>query len=278
MNNTEEKFNINRRYCGIKKLILLMLIISSSFLGMGQKVILLDNYYNNEFSENGVVFHHYRWDNEKTSGFSGFGELFKDKGCKLLLLHSKPDLYKLNDASVYIIVDPDTKEETPNPKFMDRYAANAIVCWVKQGGVLLVMANDSGNCDLDSLNLLMSMFDMKFNDEILHLEQSEPGKPRNFNSCASINLPDNILFRNVKKIFIKSVSSISCGLRATPLLQENGKTLMAEGSFGKGKVIAIGDPWLYNEYFDHWFLPQDFDNYKAAKNLVDLLINNKKGK
>jgi unsaturated rhamnogalacturonyl hydrolase len=48
---------------------------------------------------------------------------------------------------------------------------------------------------------------------------------------------------------------------------------MAESSYGKGKVIAIGDPWLYNEYIDHWSLPDEFDNYQAAKNLVRILLN-----
>jgi len=41
---------------------------------------------------------------------------------------------------------------------------------------------------------------------------------------------------------------------------------------GKGYIFAVGDPWLYNEYIDHWVLPKDFDNLKAAKNLVKLLL------
>jgi hypothetical protein len=40
--------------------------------------------------------------------------------------------------------------------------------------------------------------------------------------------------------------------------------------------MAVGDPWLYNEYIDHWLLPESFDNLKAANNLVDLLLKNVK--
>jgi unsaturated rhamnogalacturonyl hydrolase len=47
---------------------------------------------------------------------------------------------------------------------------------------------------------------------------------------------------------------------------------IAETSYGKGYVLAVGDPWLYNEYIDHWLLPESFENLKAANNLVDLLL------
>ncbi len=253
----------------MKKLAFLMSLLGISFFGNGQKTILLDNYYNNEVKEKTGRPYHYLWEDEEPSGFSELGKLFENQGCQLSVLKSKPDRSNLKNARVYIIVDPDTPQESVDPKYMDLTAASAIKDWVKKGGVLLVLANDSKNCELDSLNLLMSMFGMAFNDEILHSERSEPGKPRNFDSCASKNLPDHPLFRGVKKIFLKGISSVS---GAKPILQEDGKTLMAEAFPGKGKVIAIGDPWLYNEYIDHLFLPEEFQNYEAAKNLVDYLL------
>jgi unsaturated rhamnogalacturonyl hydrolase len=33
-------------------------------------------------------------------------------------------------------------------------------------------------------------------------------------------------------------------------------------------VFAVGDPWFYNEYTDGRKLPADYDNYKAADDLV----------
>jgi unsaturated rhamnogalacturonyl hydrolase len=41
-------------------------------------------------------------------------------------------------------------------------------------------------------------------------------------------------------------------------------------------VVAIGDPWIYNEYIDHDRLPADFENRKAAENLTDYLLKNAK--
>jgi unsaturated rhamnogalacturonyl hydrolase len=45
---------------------------------------------------------------------------------------------------------------------------------------------------------------------------------------------------------------------------------------GKGKVLAVGDPWLYNEYADGRKLPAEYENYKAAEDLVKWLITNTK--
>jgi unsaturated rhamnogalacturonyl hydrolase len=48
---------------------------------------------------------------------------------------------------------------------------------------------------------------------------------------------------------------------------------IAETPFGKGFVLAVGDPWLYNEYIDHAVLPADFENLKAANNLTEYLLS-----
>ena len=47
---------------------------------------------------------------------------------------------------------------------------------------------------------------------------------------------------------------------------------MAVSKVGKGAVFAVGDPWLYNEYVNGRKLPADYDNYKAAKDLVNWII------
>ena len=36
----------------------------------------------------------------------------------------------------------------------------------------------------------------------------------------------------------------------------------------RGTVFAVGDPWLYNEYVDGRRLPAEFENFKAANDLV----------
>jgi unsaturated rhamnogalacturonyl hydrolase len=79
----------------------------------------------------------------------------------------------------------------------------------------------------------------------------------------------------VNKIYLKEISSISLWDQAKPVLTDKNQVLMAETKFGKGFVFAVGDPWIYNEYIDHKYLTADFDNLKAANNLVEYLLNKK---
>lgn len=249
-----------------------MLLGCMSVSSFSQKVVLLDNFYNNETSPKTGKPFHYLWEDTEMSGYSQFGELFQQKGFTLSTLREKPDQKNLKEASIYIIVDSDTPLETANPNYMDIKAASTIANWVKNGGILLMFTNDYKNAELDSFNILASRFGMKFTNLLLHPEKSESGKPRNFNSCASINLPNHRLFKGVSKIFLKEISSIICKNPAKPILVESGQAIMAEANYGKGYVFAVGDPWLYNEYIDHLMLPEDFENLKAAKNLVELLL------
>ena len=94
----------------------------------------------------------------------------------------------------------------------------------------------------------------------------------NWDMGGEINLPDHPVFKGVKKIYMKEVSSISLWNNAKAVLTENNEAYMAETKYGKGFVFAVSDPWIYNEYIDHKYLPEDFDNLKAAYNLCDYLL------
>ena len=52
-----------------------------------------------------------------------------------------------------------------------------------------------------------------------------------------------------------------------------GKIIMSVAKYGKGKVFAVGDPWFYNEYVDGRKLPAEYENYKAAEDLVKWLLS-----
>lgn len=52
------------------------------------------------------------------------------------------------------------------------------------------------------------------------------------------------------------------------ILEHKKETIMVEASVGDGSVFAVGDPWLYNEYVDGRKLPAEFENFKAANDLV----------
>jgi unsaturated rhamnogalacturonyl hydrolase len=234
--------------------------------------IVLDNYYNNEFNAQGQSYH-YLWNDTTIGGFSQLGQIFSENHCKLGILKKKPTPSNLKKAQIYIIVDPDNEKDTKTPNYMDEKAATDIAKWVHRGGKLLLLANDISNCDLQHFNLLANKFGMSFLDTTLYLEAKPINGKRNFNSCAVTDLPAHHLFIGVNKIFFKGIAPIKCDKPAKAVLMKNNNILIAESHYGKGYVLAVGDPWLYNEYIDHYLLPKDFDNYKTAQNLVKLLLS-----
>ncbi len=250
-------------------LIFLALTISGfiSQNAISQPVVGLDNWYNREANvKTGKPFH-YLWTDTEDSGYSRWGEIFTDREA-ILTTVGKPDSINLEELDIYIIVDPDSTKETPNPNYIIAEDIKTIKSWVKRGGVLAVLANDAPNCEFMNLNNLMSEFGMTFNHVTLH-----PVTGTDFEMGASVNLPEHPLFKGVSKIYIKEVSDINLSGTAKAILTESNKVLIAENKYGKGYVFAIGDPWIYNEYIDHDRLPVTFENRKAAENLTDLLLS-----
>jgi unsaturated rhamnogalacturonyl hydrolase len=251
-------------------LFLLVCYLSGTGNGISQPVVGLDNWFNHETNAKTGKPFHYLWTDTEFSGYSQWGEIFTGRGAKLATI-GRPDADVLKAIDVYIIVDPDSTSETPDPKYLEPEDINAIKNWVKAGGVLAILANDAPNCEFTHLNKLMSQFGMTFNHVTLHRVTGT-----NFETGASVKLPEHPLFKGVAKIYIKEVSDINLSGSAKAILTESGKVLIAENRYGKGYVFAIGDPWIYNEYIDHAHLPQDFENLKAANNLVNLLLSKTK--
>ncbi|MEZ4900657.1 MAG: hypothetical protein R2822_02285 [Spirosomataceae bacterium] len=50
-------------------------------------------------------------------------------------------------------------------------------------------------------------------------------------------------------------------------------SLLTTVRIGKGRVFAVGDPWLYNEYTDGRRIPNTYENFSAAKELAKWLLN-----
>jgi unsaturated rhamnogalacturonyl hydrolase len=101
---------------------------------------------------------------------------------------------------------------------------------------------------------------------------------KNWEMGAFSNLPGHPVFKNVTKIYLKEISSLTLSGKASSVLVENGNVIMAESQWGKGFVFAVGDPWIYNEYIDHDRLPVDFMNHAAAENLTEYLMQKTKRK
>jgi unsaturated rhamnogalacturonyl hydrolase len=169
----------------------------------------------------------------------------------------------LKRFSIYIIVDPDTPKETARPNLIEKKEADAIERWVSAGGVLVLMANDKGNCEFERLNTLSDRFGIHFNGD-MHMDvvnnQYDSGRVDRF--------PEHPMFTGVPSAFIKQVSSISVTAPGKELLRSRGVTVMAEASYGKGMVFAVGDPWLYNEYLDNRRLPAGYENAPAAEAFI----------
>ena len=85
------------------------------------------------------------------------------------------------------------------------------------------------------------------------------------------------IFKSSKKIYIKEYSSQSI-TTAKPVFTDGGIIVMSVAKVGKGAVFAVGDPWVYNEYTDGRKLPADYDNYKAAEDIVKWAIDQTKKK
>ena len=230
-------------------------------------VVGLDNWFNREHNKKGEIYH-YTWNDTLNSGFSQLGDIFKAKGAELRTIGQASTPAALGYLDVYIIVDPDTTSENPHPNYILPKDIEVIKNWVQNGGVLLLMANDGPNCEFTHLNQLAETFGIHFIPETLN-----PVTNHNWEMGAETNLPNHPLFRGVKKIYMKEVAGIKLSKTAKPVLTDGKNILMAETTYGKGKVLAVGDPWLYNEYIGNSRLPKSFENMKAAQNLVDYLLS-----
>ena len=73
-----------------------------------------------------------------------------------------PNAKNLKSADVYIIVDPDSKKETAKPNYVNSTDIQEISNWVKAGGTLVMMANDTSNCEIPHFNYLAKVFGIEF--------------------------------------------------------------------------------------------------------------------
>ncbi|WP_243770714.1 MULTISPECIES: glycoside hydrolase family 105 protein [Mucilaginibacter] len=234
------------------------------------KTVLLDSYFNNEYHKDVTgknISFHYKWEEQDNNGFSLFGRIFNNYGLHTKTLNEAPDDVNLKKAAAYIIVDPDIPKENPDAKYIEEPHIKAISNWVKNGGVLVVLNNDTGNAEFTHLNKLMAKFGISFN-----LNSVNRVVGRNFEQGA-INIPsDNSIFKTARKIYIKELSTLQLTKPAVPRLTNGKDIIVATAKYGKGTVFAVGDPWFYNEYTDGRKLPPDYDNFKAANDLVGWLV------
>ena len=238
------------------------------------RTVMLDSYFNNEMKKDSTgrfVPYHYKWDEMPNSGFSLWGHVWRSLGMKTATLTEAPTTKDLRNTAVYIIVDPDTKDEAAEPHYIEQSHIKAITRWVKSGGVLVLLGNDVGNAELDHLSELGSEFGIQFNKD------SRNRVPGNDFAMGLVAVPDkHSIFRTARRLYLKEIATLSIKPPAEASIRDRNEVIMAISRVGKGTVFALGDPWLYNEYVDGRKLPPDFDNYKAAKEFSRWLIQQSK--
>lgn len=246
-----------------------MEMVPTQSVGKGKKVV-LDYFFNNEYKKNAAgqtIRFHYVWDEKDNNGFSLFGHVWNTYGAVLDKLETAPRAAQLKNADVYIIVDPDTEKETARPNYVSPEDADAVYNWVKDGGVLLLLMNDSGNAEFRNFNRIPEKFGIHFNEDSRNKvigNQYEQG-------ALPITVQDAI-FKTTKKIYIKEISTLQLSGPAKVHYKEGKDVIMAVAKVGKGTVFAVGDPWFYNEYLDGRKLPMEYENFNAANDLVKWLL------
>lgn len=228
-------------------------------LEIGQnKTVTLDNFFNNEY-KNGQKFH-YTWADRFDSGFSWLGDIFTDLGANTNTLNDVPTLANLKNSKVYLIVDPDSKKETLKPNYILKKDVENIKKWVASGGTLALLTNDTTNCEIMYSGQLAQAFGINFTNKNINFVKNDQYDQGDI----ALNGQHEIL-GEAKKIYVKELVTLSVKAPAKSVLSADNEIIMATANYGKGKVFVLGDPWIYNEYLNGRKLPDDFDNYEAAR-------------
>lgn len=234
-------------------------------LGRGDTVV-VDGWFNSQVRADAfgkVAEFHYKWGTEDMPGYSFFGHLFRLFGAQTTELDAEPTFANLKDAQVFVIASPDNLAKNPKAHFANAEDADQLARWVRAGGVLVIMENDTSFADLEHFNVISEKFGIHFNSVLRkHVigTQWDMGK-----IVVDGNGP---IFHHAHTLYMKDVCTISVSGPARPALIENGDIFMATARYGKGTVYANVDPWLYNEYTDGRKLPAEYDNLAGGKELV----------
>jgi unsaturated rhamnogalacturonyl hydrolase len=231
--------------------------------------ILLDAWFNSQTrpgADGKPELFHYKWDDTAPSGYSLFGQMWRDAGVATETLTTEPTTAALEGAQYYLIVSPDNAAKNPQPHSMTATDAAAIEKWVRRGGVLLMMENDPANADIEHFDLLANRFGLHFNDVLVHHVVGDDFP------AGRIDVGATAPFAHPHTIYMKDTCSLTLSGKAVPLIVWKGDTLMAWTRFGRGIVVSVTDPWLYNEYTDGKKLPPFYDQQAAGREFVRWVI------
>jgi unsaturated rhamnogalacturonyl hydrolase len=234
------------------------------------QTVLVDAWFNSQQRKNAAEqneFFHYKWNDESDSGYSLLGNIFENHGAALNTLYEAPTAQNLQSAQYYIIASPDNGSKNPTPHYAQPRDGEQIAAWVRSGGILVLLENDPDNADIEHFNQIADRFGIHFNAVLSHHVIG--------NDFAAGQIPvaaDGQLFHEPHTLYMKDTCTISVSGPAQALVQDRGTIVIATARYGKGTVLAVVDPWVYNEYTDGRKRPPIHDNFAGGKELVEWLI------
>jgi unsaturated rhamnogalacturonyl hydrolase len=246
----------------------------SATQSLGQhKTALIDAWFNSQTRKNAfgqTEPFHYKWDDDSASGYSLFGRAFQSYGVSLATLPAAPTAAALAHANIYLIASPDIPIKNPNPHTMDKPSGDAIEAWVRSGGVLLLFSNDRDNTEFTGFNTLSDRFGIHFNPVLSHHVVGED------HASGEVVIPANTgIFGAGFSAFMKDTCSITVRGPAKAVVTDHGDIMIAISHLGKGVVLAVTDPWVYNEYADGRKMRQ-YDGFEAAQDLAAWAVHQSK--
>jgi unsaturated rhamnogalacturonyl hydrolase len=199
--------------------------------------------------------------------------MFGQYGVKMAMLEHAPRAADLKGVAVYIIAAPDNLKLNPQAHFMDQESADAIVDWVKAGGVLVLMQNDVERADQVHFNLLSDRFGIHFNP----VTKQDELNNSYVNTITPVPAGTGGIFNQNFKGLMKQICTITVSAPAKSILTAHGTdaegdTVMAVTHLGRGLVYANVDPWVYNEYTDGRKNPLDEQNFAAGEQLTQWIV------
>jgi unsaturated rhamnogalacturonyl hydrolase len=237
-----------------RTLLALFFLVTATQLRAQGPVVALDGFHNNESK----MPDHYQWGGTSDGSFGKLANGFRAHDVELRTIHSRIDAKALEGVRLLIIVDPDTPEETADPKYIEDAEINAIEKWVVDGGRLVLLGNDKGHAEFTHFNKLASHFGIEF------LEQTFP---KASGKAILEATGSDAIFEGGLKAYLVEVAPLKLTLPAQSMMKVDGTDIMALARVGSGMVFALGDPWLYDEYIER------ADNVKIATNLFTMLLD-----
>jgi unsaturated rhamnogalacturonyl hydrolase len=246
------------------------------FAGARAETVLWDAWFNSQKRKtpagNEQLFH-YKFTDAANSGYTVWGDMFGQYGVRMAMLEHAPRAADLKGVAVYIIAAPDNLKLNPQAHFMDQESADAIVDWVKAGGVLVLMENDIERADQVHFNLLSDRFGIDFNPVMKQDELNDSY----VNTIVPVPAGTGGIFNQNFKGLMKQICTITASAPAKSILTAHGTdaegdTVMAVAHVGRGVVYANVDPWVYNEYTDGRKNPLDEQNFAAGEQLTRWIV------